>query len=159
MVHIDGAEPLQGLDQAFAERDLWLPVQLAAGQGDIGLALRRIVGRQRPVDEFGLRAGQFDHQLRQLQDRELAGVAEVHRARKIVRTVHHPDDAFHQVVPVAEAARLRAVAKDRDVFSVQCLANEVAHHAAVEGMHPRAVGVEDPHDADVQSVHAMIVHE
>ena len=26
-------------------------------------------------------------------------------------------------------------------------------------MHPRAVGVEDPHDADVDAVHAVVVHE
>ena len=118
-----------------------------------------IVDRQRLVDQLRPRAGQLQHQLGQFQDRELLGIAEVHRPDEIVRAVHHADHAFDQVVAVAEGAGLRAVAEDRDVLAGQRLADEVRHHAAVVGVHARAVGVEDPHDADVDAVLAVVVHE
>ena len=41
----------------------------------------------------------------------------------------------------------------------QGLADEVRNHAAVERVHPRAVGVEDSHQANVHLVRAAIVHE
>ena len=44
---------------------------------------------------------------------------------------HQPDDAVHEVGHVAEAARLRAVAEDGDVFVAQRLAHEGRHGAAV----------------------------
>ena len=72
---------------------------------------------------------------------------------------HHADDALDQVVAIAERAGLPAVAEDGDVLAGQGLADEVRDDAAVEGVHPRAVGVEDPHDADVDAVHAVVVHE
>ena len=73
--------------------------------------------------------------------------------------LHHADHALDQVVAIAERAGLGAVAEDRDVLAGQRLADEVRDDAAVEGMHARAVGVEDPHDADVDAVHAVVVHE
>ena len=106
--------------QPFAERHLRLPAELLLGQRDVGLAPRRVVGRQRlggrastslPVSSITSSASS--------QDRELARVAEVHRADEIVRAVHHADDAFDQVVAVAERARLAAVAEDRDVLAAR----------------------------------------
>ena len=64
-----------------------------------------------------------------------------------------------KIVAIAKRSRLAAVAEDRDVFAAQRLANEVRHHAAVERMHPRPVGIENPHDAHVDLVHAVVVHE
>ena len=51
---VDRAEPIDRLLQPFAERNRRLPLEPFACQRDIGLALRRIVGRQRPVNELGL---------------------------------------------------------------------------------------------------------
>ena len=78
---------------------------------------------------------------------------------KLVGPVHHADHALDQVVAIAERAGLAAVAEDRDVFAAKGLPNEVRDHAAVERMHPRAVGVEDPHDPHIEVVHAVVVHE
>ena len=64
-----------------------------------------------------------------------------------------------QVVAVAEGAGLRAVAEEGHILACQGLADEVGDHPAVEGVHPRPVGVEDPHDADVHAVAAVIVHK
>ena len=73
--------------------------------------------------------------------------------------VHQPHEALDQVVDVAERARLRAVAVDRDRLAVQRLDDEVRHHAAVVGVHARAVGVEDARDLDVELVLAVVVEE
>ena len=42
---------------------------------------------------------------------------------------------------------------------LQRLDDEVADHAAVVGVHARAVGVEDAHDLDVELVLAVVVEE
>ena len=102
---------------------------------------------------------QFDDHLRQLEDRELVRVAEIDRPDEIVRAVHHPQHAFDKIVAVAERAGLAAVAEHGDVLAAERLADEVRHDAAVERMHPRPVGVEDPHHAHVQPVHPMVIHE
>ena len=130
------------------------------GERDVRLAAGGIVGGQRLVDDFRFRAGQLDDQLGELLDGELRRDCRgCTGPMKLVRGVHHADDAFDQVVAVAERAGLRAVAVERDVFAGEGLADEVRDDAAVEGVHPRAVGVEDAHDADVDPVHAVIVHE
>ena len=67
--------------------------------------------------------------------------------------------AVDQVVDVAERAGLAAVAVDRDRLAAQRLDDEVADHPAVVGVHPRAVGVEDPHHLDAEVVLAVVVEE
>src|SRR3954452_18217265 len=62
---------LDGSPQAFLELDLGLPAEDVPGQGDVGLAHLRVVGRQRLVDDLGLRSRHLDHRLGQLQQREL----------------------------------------------------------------------------------------
>ena len=64
----------------------------------------------------------------------------------------------HQVGDVAEAARLLAVAEDRDVLVAQRLAHERRHRAAVVQAHARAVGVEDADDLRVDPVVAVVGH-
>ena len=59
-------------------------------------------------------ARQGDDLLGELTDRELVGIAEVHRAREVVRRVHEADQAVDEVGHVAERAGLRAVAEDGD---------------------------------------------
>ena len=59
---------------------------------------------------------------------------------------------------VAEAARLRAVAVDRERLAAQRLHDEVRDDAAVARPHARAVGVEDADDARVDAVVAVVRH-
>src|SRR4029450_7288755 len=58
----------------------------------------------------------------------------------------------------AERARLAAVAENRDVLAAQRLAHEGGDRAAVLDAHARAVGVEDPHDARLELVVAVVGH-
>src|SRR5262245_8425053 len=157
VAEVDGAEPVDGFLETFAERRGGLPLQVLLGQRDVGLAADRVVGGERLVDELRFRAGELDDQLGELADGEFDRVAQVARPWKSVRAVHHADDAFDQIVAVAEGAALLTVAVERDVVAGESLADEVRDHAAVERVHPRPVGVEDPHDADVDPVHAVIV--
>ena len=48
-----------------------------------------------------------------------------------------------------------AVAVDGEGPALEGLDQEVRHHPAVAGPQPRAVGVEDPDDADVDAVGAV----
>ena len=110
-----------------------------------------VVGRQRLVDDLRLASRSARSPARPAADRELVRVAEVHRADEVVRAVHHADHAFDQVVAVAERAGLLPSPKIVMSSPRERLADEVRDDAAVERVHPRAVGVEDPHDADVDA--------
>ena len=59
---------------------------------------------------------------------------------------------------VAERARLGAVAEHGDRPVLQRLAQERRDRAAVVRAHPRAVGVEDPHDRGVDALLAVVGH-
>ena len=74
-----------------------------------------------------------------------------------LRPVHHPHESVDQIVDVAERTRLLAVAEERDRLAGERLPREVAHHAPVVGMHPRAVGVEDADDPHVDLVLPEVV--
>ena len=54
---------------------------------------------------------------------------------------------------------MRAVAIKSDGLALQRLDDEVAHHAAVVGVHARAVSVEDARDLDVHAVLAAVIEE
>ena len=64
----------------------------------------------------------------------------------------------HLVVDVAERARLRAVAVDRERLAVDRLREEVRDDAAVGRPQPRAVRVEDAHDRGVEVVEPVVRH-
>ena len=72
--------------------------------------------------------------------------------------IQQAHDAIHQVVHVAEGARLLAVAVDGERLSEQGLLEEVGQGAAVLQVHARAVGVEDAHDARIHAVKAVVGH-
>ena len=97
-----------------------------------------------------------DDGLGELQHRHLGRVADVHR--QVVIAHHQPVDAFDQIGDVAKAARLRALAENRDGLVRERLADERRHDAAVVQPHPRAVGVEDADDARLDLVLAVIGH-
>ena len=60
---------------------------------------------------------------------------------------------------ITERAGLAAVAVDGDRLALERLDDEIGDHAAVVGMHARAVGVENPRDPDVAGLLAVIVEE
>ena len=68
------------------------------------------------------------------------------------------DQAADQVVDVAEAAGLGAVAEDGDRLALHRLADEGRDRAAVVRAHPRPVGVEDPDDRGVDALLAVVGH-
>ena len=70
---------------------------------------------------------------------------------------HHRQQPVDQIVDKAEAAGLPAVAIKGDGCARQRLADDVADHPAVIGVHPRAIGIEDPHHPHVGSIGAVEV--
>src|SRR5947207_1746589 len=92
--------------QSFLELNLRLPAEELARPGDIGLPDLRIVDRQRLVDDLALRACDAQDGLGQLVERELPGVAEVHR--QVLAGLGQQDEPLNEVVHVAEAPCLRS---------------------------------------------------
>ena len=71
--------------EALLQRDLRLPAQMLAGQGDVGLALARIVlGQRLDRSSFDFEPVSSITMLGQLADGELAGIAEIDRAGDLV---------------------------------------------------------------------------
>ena len=131
--------------EAVAQVDLRLPAEQVARARDVGLAHLRVVDRQRLEHDLRARLGQLDDQLRHLEQRHLVRVADVHRLVHVRLGEQH--EAADQVVDVTEAARLGAVAEDRDRLVGERLAHEGRDRAAVVRPHARAEGVEDADDA------------
>jgi len=152
------AEVVDGGVEALVEGNSGLPAEFGAGEGDVGLALLGIIAGEGLMGDFGFSADFFEHFFGELEHGEFAGVADVDRAGER-RVVHEADEALDQVVHVAERAGLGAIAVDGEILAAQGLDDEVGNDAAVIGMHARAVGVENPDDADVHAVLAVVVHE
>src|SRR5581483_11294946 len=98
--------------EALFETDLRLPAEQLFRPGDVRAALLRVVDRQRLEDDLAARPRQALDRLRQLEQRALLGVADVDG--QVLVALREQHDAADQVVDVAEAARLRAVAVDRE---------------------------------------------
>src|SRR5919204_6988015 len=114
LLDTDGFPPYgrQHPPEPFLELDLRLPPEQLLGAGDVGLADLRIVDGQCFEHDFAVGRGHSDDCLRELENGELARVAEVHgqvlaALGEQVQPTDHVDD-------VAEAARLRSVAEDGD---------------------------------------------
>src|ERR1700749_3759950 len=74
------AEIRDGVLQPFFEWHLGLPTaEHFFRKRDVGTTLLRIVGGQRLVDDLGFAADELERELRDLEHRELARVAEIHR--------------------------------------------------------------------------------
>ena len=124
-----------------------------------GLALLGIVVRQRPDTSFDrepVMASTFSASSRMVNSPGLPIlIGPVTSSGVAISRI----DAVDQIVDIAERARLLAVAVDRDVLAAQAWHDEIGHHAAVVGVHARAVGVEDAHHLDAQPVLAAIVEK
>src|SRR5581483_7827905 len=66
--------------------------------------------------------------------------------------------AADEVVDITEAPRLLAFAVYGDRLVLERLSDEIRHNTAVLHAHARAIRVEDPHEARVQLVRAVIGH-
>ena len=108
------------------------------------------------MHELARAAGDLDDLLRHRAQGHLARIADVDGSH-VIRAQQAPD-ALHQVVHVAEGARLRSVSEQRHVLAEDRLPEEVRDRAAVLDLHAGAEGVEDAHDADVDAVVAVVGH-
>ena len=72
--------------------------------------------------------------------------------------LHQGDEAADEIVDVAEAARLRPVAEDRDRLLRQRLAQEGRDSTAVMRPHFRSEGVENTSDCRVDALLAQVRH-
>src|SRR6266542_4355568 len=149
-------ETRQQAPQPLLELDFRFPAQELPGFGDVGLANLWIVDWKCFEHDFALRRGKSDNCLREFQDRKLLRVAEVHR--QMLAAGGKQLEPANEVVHVTEAARLRAVAEDRDRLVLERLAREGRDRAAVVGAHPGPVGVENPHDRGVHPLLAVVRH-
>src|SRR5215210_3265536 len=97
--------------QPLFELDLRLPAEDLLRARDVGSSNLGVVDRQRLVDDLARGPRDADHRLREIAHGALTGVAEVHGQAFPAR--REQEDAADQVVDVAEAPRLRAVAEHR----------------------------------------------
>jgi hypothetical protein len=151
-----GARLLDRALKTLAQRHLRRPAEQLLSQRDVRPALLGIVDRQRLVHDLRARSRQLLHGLRQFEQRELIGIADVHRV--VMPGLRQRDDAADEVADVAERARLAAIAEHRQRSVRERLAQERRDRAAVVRTHARAVGVEDPHDRRVHALLAVVGH-
>src|SRR4051795_1936318 len=74
------SEPCGCLAQTFVEGDARRPPEHTFGQRDVGLALGGVVDREGLIDDLRRGARDLEHLLRQLEDGELVGIADVDRS-------------------------------------------------------------------------------
>src|SRR5881296_3782734 len=91
---------IQDSAQAVLERHFGLPRQNLARSGDVGLADLGIVDGERFENDLARRAAHAEDDPRELEQRVLAGVAEVHRQMLLAR--REEIQAANEVVDVAE---------------------------------------------------------
>src|SRR2546421_3968823 len=80
-LHTDGlpAEGREHPSEPLLQLDLRLPAEHLLGPSDVRLADLRIVDREGLVDDLARRAGDAEHGLGELVERELARIPDVHR--------------------------------------------------------------------------------
>src|SRR6476659_7936062 len=125
--------------EPLLEGHLRLPAEHLLRARDVRLAHLGIVDRERLENDLARRARRAQHELRELDQRELAGVAEVDREVLLAR--RQQVQAADEVVDVAKAPRLRAVAEHLDRLARERLPDEGRDRAPVVRAHARAVRV------------------
>src|SRR5919197_314139 len=157
-LYTDGlpAEGREHPSEPLLQLDLRLPTENLLRPCDVRLADLRIVDRERLVDDLARRAGHAEDRLRELVERELARVPDVDG--QVLSALGEQDEPANQVVDVAEAPRLRALAEDGDRLALERLPHERRDGAPVVRAHTRSVGVEDPDDAGVDALMAVVGH-
>ena len=128
-------------------------------QADIGLPLLWVIYRKRVEAQLGLTANDLNDQLGQFLHGKFTRVAHIYRAGETVAAAHHLDETIDKVVYITELTGLLTISIKGDVFSLQCLDNEIANHAAITGVHPGAISVENTGHFDVQGVLPVLIKE
>jgi hypothetical protein len=77
-------EILDGLEQAFLQFYLGIPVQFFSHQGDIGATPYRIILRKRFEDNLRGALGEADDFFSELDDGALAGITEIDRTNNVI---------------------------------------------------------------------------
>ena len=80
-------EVIHRAGEAVAQRDRRLTVKLRLRQGDVRAAADRVILWKQLENDLGLRAGELLDHRRQLEDRELAGVVQVHRPDQLILSI------------------------------------------------------------------------
>ncbi len=142
---------------AFFERDFGLEIKDFSRLFEVGSALSRIVLRERSMFDGDVSSEHASHRLCELEHRELVLGADVD-GTDFGGVLHEREEASEEVVDVAEATCLTAVAIHREGLVAQRLHDEVAHDASIVWIHPRAVRIEDAHDAGIDVATAVKVH-
>src|SRR6266508_4826800 len=148
--------PSQHPPQTLLELDLRLPAENLRGARDIRLADLRVVDRKRLVDDLAGRVGQPADGPGELQDRELVRVAKVHGI--VLAALSEQDDPADQVVHVAEAPCLRAVAVDGQRLVRERLTDERRDRTPVVRPHSTPVGIKNSNDRRVHVLLAVVRH-
>src|SRR5690606_34912675 len=86
---------------------------------------------------------------REFIDGDLSRVAKVDRHSGVGLDPHKRHEAFDQIRNVTERTRLFAAAVDGERSPSERLADEVRNDAAIIGLHPRPVRIEDPRNAGI----------
>src|SRR5215211_543297 len=120
--------------EAVLELHLGLPGEQLLRTRDVGLSHLGIVDGQRREHDLARRPGDANHYLRQLEQRVLLRVAEVDRV--VLAALRKQVEAADEVVDVAEAPRLRAVAEHRQRRALERLPDERRDGAPVVRSHP-----------------------
>lgn len=154
----DAPEVVDGFLEALFERNGGLPAELFLGQSDVWLALERVVTGERMEGELGTATDLLENKLGELEHGKFSGVADINRTGDAFR-VHEADEAFDEVVDVAEGAGLGAVTVDGNVFPFEGLNDEVGNDATVVGQHSGAIGVEDANHANIDVVLTMVIEK
>ena len=108
--------------------------------------------------EFGIAANLLENELGELEHGEFSGVADIDGTCDAFG-IHEADEAFNEVVNIAEGAGLGAVTIDGDILAFKGLNDEVGNDASVVRQHAGAIGVEDADHADIDVVLAVVVKE
>ena len=150
------AEEVESEAEAFLEVDFRLPVEQAAGLGDVRATLPGVVLRKRLEDDLDIRAKQGANALGEFENGDFLRVAEIDRF--VLVGLRQAVNPFNQIGDVAEAAGLLAIAVDGDGLAGECLMDEIGEGAAVVEAHARAVGIEDADDVRIDGVGAVVGH-
>src|SRR3954468_3406802 len=113
------SEVSDGFLQAVLEVDLGLPVERGLGKADVRLPLLRVIRRQRTMHDLGLATNETHDGFGELEHGELARVTDVDRAGEVGSRVHQAQHAFDEVVDIAEATGLHAIAVDGDRLALE----------------------------------------
>mmetsp|Transcript_16528 Transcript_16528/g.47447 ORF Transcript_16528/g.47447 Transcript_16528/m.47447 type:complete len:288 (+) Transcript_16528:331-1194(+) len=134
--------------------NFWFPSQLLLGGGNVWLPLSWIVGNLGKVNDLRIRLGHCLNLLRKVLDAVLVGIAKVDRP--FVGTIHELHQTLDEIRHVLEGPCLRAIAVDGNVLPLQSLDDEIAHDAAIIGVHARSERIENARNANLDVVLVLV---